>query len=340
MLANGKMSGKVPTVPGGGRAGTAMRYLLADIGGTNARFALLEKGAAGAIETLKVAAYPQAGDAIVAFLERHQATGTIAGAAIGVAGPVEDGRCAFTNSDWVVDAAELKAAFGFGTVQVINDFAAIGLSLPHLTGDDLFGVGADKRRREAPEVVLGPGTGLGVACLLRRQPPLVVASEGGHVTLASTEARQAAVLGWLRNRFEHVSAERALSGEGLASLHDSIAGIDGRRVPSRSPAEVTQAALGGGCPVSREALDMFCALLGSFAGDMALTFGAAGGVYIAGGIVPRFAEHLARSEFRSRFEAKGRFRDWLAAIPVHVIRRSDPAFVGLAALAVNADPAP
>ncbi len=317
-----------------------MRYLLADIGGTNARFALLKNGATGAIEKLKVADYAQAGDAIAAFLNRHQALGEIVGAAVGVAGPVENGRCDFTNSDWVVDAAELKAAFGLRTVHVVNDFAAIALSLPHLAGADLSGVGGGARDGDAPEVVLGPGTGLGVACLLRRQPPEVVASEGGHVTLASTDARQDAVLSWLRRRFEHVSAERALSGDGLVCLYDAIADIDGCRVPSRSPADIAEAGLTGRCPVSREALDMFCALLGSFSGDMALTFGAAGGVYIAGGIVPRFAGYLARSGFRTAFEAKGRFRDWLAGIPVHVIMRPDPAFVGLAALARTDAPVP
>jgi glucokinase len=225
-------------------------------------------------------------------------------------------------------------------VHVVNDFAAIALSLPHLAGADLLGVGGGARHAQAPEVVLGPGTGLGVACLLQRQPPQVVASEGGHVTLASTDARQDAVLSWLRSRFEHVSAERALSGDGLVCLHDAIAAIDGCHLPSRSPADIAEAGLAGTCPVSREALDMFCALLGSFAGDMALAFGAAGGVYIAGGIVPRFAEHLARSGFRACFEAKGRFREWLATIPVHVIMRPDPAFVGLAALARSDVPAP
>jgi glucokinase len=161
----------------------------------------------------------------------------------------------------------------------------------------------------------------------------VVATEAGHATLATTTARQDVIVQQLRTRFDHVSAERALSGDGLVNLHDAIAALDGRVVPARDAPAITDAALAGTCPVSREALDTFCALLGAFAGDMALTFGARGGVYIAGGIVPRFADHLARSNFRAQFEAKGRFNDYLAEIPVRLILKRDPAFVGLAALA-------
>jgi glucokinase len=162
---------------------------------------------------------------------------------------------------------------------------------------------------------------------------MVIATEGGHATLATTNLRQDAIIQRLRTRFEHVSAERVLSGDGLVNLHNAIAAIDGRAVPQRNPAQVTDAALRGSCPVSREALDTFCAVLGAVAGDLALMFGARGGVYIAGGIVPRFADHLARSTFRAQFEAKGRFRDYLAAIPVQVILKADAAFIGLASLA-------
>jgi glucokinase len=309
------------------------RYLLADIGGTNARFALRENGVMQPIEKLAVADHAQAADAVAVFLDRHQARGTVAAAAIGVAGPVENGRCTFTNSDWVVDAAELSRTFDLPRVDVINDFESVALSLPHLRPDDLATIAPGKARQDAPCLALGPGTGLGVACLLPGPPPVAIASEGGHATLPATDQRQEAIIRRLRQQFGHVSAERALSGDGLVQLHDAIAAIDGHTVPVRDPAQVTEAALHGGCATSRAALDMFCALLGAVAGDLALAFAARGGVYIAGGIVPRFVDHLARTDFRARFTAKGRFRDYLDAIPVHVILRPDPAFVGLAACA-------
>jgi glucokinase len=310
------------------------RYLLADIGGTNARFALFDHGATGPIDLLAVADYPTAADAVAAFLERHRAAGPVVAAAIGVAGPVENGRCDFTNSDWVVDAAELRTAFGFRQVHVVNDFEATAWSLPHLTSSDLLKLGGTEGRKGAPMAVIGPGTGLGIACLVPG-PPIVIATEGGHATLPTTDPRQDAIVQHLRTRVAHISAERALSGDGLVNLHDAIAAIDGRIVPTRDPQQITHAALDGTCPVCREALDTFCALLGAVAGDMALMFGARGGVYIAGGIVPRFTDHLATSAFRTQFEAKGRLRDYLAPIPVHVILKPNPAFIGLAALLGN-----
>ncbi len=316
-------------------ARTLTRYLLADIGGTNARFALFDGGVVGPVEVRAVADYPRAADAVADFLERHRPAGPVVAAAIGVAGPAEDGRCDFTNSDWVVDAAELRAEFGFRLVRVVNDFEATAWSLPRLAPSDLFSLGGGAGRQGAPLVVLGPGTGLGVACLVPGQP-IVIATEGGHATLPTTDLRQDAIVQQLRTRFPHVSAERALSGDGLVNLHDAIAVIDGRAVPDRDARQITRAALDGTCPVCREALDTFCALLGAVAGDLALMFGARGGVYIAGGIVPRFTDPLARSAFRAQFEAKGRFRDYLAAIPVHVILRPDAAFIGLASLLEDA----
>ncbi len=309
------------------------RYLLADIGGTNARFALLDGDAVGPIEVMAVADHARSGDAVAAFLNRHRAAGSIAGAVIGVAGPVEDGRVDFTNSPWVVDAAELRAAFGFPQVRVVNDFETTARSLPHLGTGDLFGLGGEAARGDAPRVVLGAGTGLGMACLVPGRPPITLATEGGHATLAASDGRQDRVIAHLRTRFAHVSAERVLSGDGLVNLYTAIAAVDDRQVPPREPAQITQAGLAGTCAVARETLDMFCAILGAVAGDLALTFGARGGVYIAGGIVPRFVDHLAGSTFRAQFEAKGRMGSYLAAIPAWVILKSDPAFIGLAAMA-------
>jgi glucokinase len=186
----------------------------------------------------------------------------------------------------------------------------------------------------APAVVLGPGTGLGVGGLTQGpQGPEAVVSEGGHATLPGASRREDALIDHLRSRFGHVSAERALSGGGLVNLYEAVAAVDGITVPKRSAAEISRDGLAGTCQTSRAALDLFCAFLGNFAGDAALMFGARGGVYLAGGIVPRFPDFLARSEFRARFESKGRLSPYVEAVPTHVITHKDPAFVGLAFLA-------
>jgi glucokinase len=185
----------------------------------------------------------------------------------------------------------------------------------------------------APMAVLGPGSGLGVAGLVPGSPPRVVVSEGGHVTVATTSRREDAVIDHLRGRFGHVSAERVISGPGLENLYEAITSVESVKVPARNAAEITEAALKGACPIAQSALDTFCGMLGTFAGNVALTFAARGGVFIAGGIAPRIADYLARSEFRSRFESKGRFHPYLAAIPSCVIMHEAATFLGLQSLA-------
>jgi len=203
---------------------------------------------------------------------------------LAVAGPVDNDRCVLTNSAWTIDAPELCAAFSFGKVHILNDFEATALSLPLLTAADLYPVGGGEAVLGAPMAVLGPGTGLGVACFVPgSQSSIVIASEGGHATMASTSAREDAIMDYLRRQFSHVSAERVVSGSGLENLYRAVIAIDGFEAPKRNAAEITNAALDGTCPISRAALDLFCAMLGTFAGNVALMFGARGGVFIAGG---------------------------------------------------------
>jgi glucokinase len=315
----------------------ADRILLGDIGGTNARFALFASGRLGPIDVIRVADHRQSIDAIRTFLARHADEAPVSHAVIAVAGPVEDGRCVLTNSQWVIDEAELHKAFGWAQVRVVNDFEAIAWSVPRLTASDLFAIGGGRAVPGAPAVVLGPGTGLGLACFMpRNDGGIVVPTEGGHATLPATCEREEAVIAHLRARHGHVSAERALSGSGLINLYEAIASLDGLPASERSAPEITAAALDGTTPLCRQALDMFCAMLGTFAGDAALTFGARGGAYIAGGIAPRILDYLARSQFRERFEAKGRFAPYLAAVPTWVIVHREPAFVGLQWLGTHA----
>ena len=315
-------------------SGILSRVVVADIGGTNARFALIDGGELRPIETMAVADYPDFGAALEAFLDSHKEREHISGAIIAAAGPVEGGQCVLTNSNWVIDAAQLRAAFGFPHVRIINDFEAVAWSLPQLASTDLFSLGAGKRLPHAPAIVLGPGTGFGLACLVPRpNGATVIGTEGGHVTLPGTCRREDGVIELLRERYGHASVERVLSGEGLSNLYQALATLDGLSLSERDAAEIVKAALADSCPTSRAALDMFCALLGTVAGDAVLTFKARGGVYIAGGIAPRIPEYLARSQFRPRFEAKGRFQDYVASIPASIIVHPDPAFLGLQFLA-------
>ncbi|MFI4998307.1 MAG: glucokinase [Reyranellales bacterium] len=317
------------------------RALLADIGGTFARFALLSGDVLGPIRTLEVRHHPTVASAIRQMLERDGQALPVECAIFALAGPIKDGCCALTNSSWTVDAAELKDDFGFQEVRLVNDHEVTAWGLPHLSSPDTRLVGPDTPVVGAPMAVLGPGTGLGMACFIPDAGAAhVLASEGGHATLAATNTREEALIGSLRRRFGHVSAERVLSGDGMGNLYSAIAEIDHIRVTPRTAAEITRAAVDGTCPASREALDVFCALLGAVAGNVALTFGARGGMFIGGGIVPRIVDYLIRTAFRERFEAKGRFRPYLAAIPVKVILRPNPAFLGLMALARNGDNAP
>jgi glucokinase len=308
----------------------ARHVLLGDIGATNARFALASKDVLGQVRTFEVAKYPQFEDALTLFLDEVGLP--VEDAAIAVAGPVVQQHAKLTNQAWTIDAGELKTSFGLAA-RIINDFRAVALSLPLLKSGDLVAIGGGKVEEGAPKAVLGPGTGLGVACLANSSAdPVVVTSEGGHATLAGTCDREDRIIQYLREKFGHASAERAISGSGLENLYQAIAAIDGLTVGTQSAAEITNEALAGNCKIAHEALRTFCAFLGSFAGSLALTFGAKGGVYIAGGISPRILKFLRESEFRSRFEAKGRFRSYLEAIPSYVIVHPAAAFVGLQSL--------
>ncbi|MGF1619957.1 MAG: glucokinase [Rhodomicrobiaceae bacterium] len=314
----------------GGRSPDAV--LLADVGGTKARFAWLVAGRLGEVTSLSVAEYSGFEDALGAFMSSRPEGAAIGDALLAVAGPVQDRSVTLTNSGWYIDADDLCRQFGFERVELINDHAALALSLPHFTSADVRPLGQGHPRPDAPAAVVGPGTGLGVAALIHKGGlEGVLQTEGGHVTFAGADRREDAVIQFLRDRTRHVSAERILSGPGLVNLYEAISAVDGLIGPPRTASEITAAAVARSCPLSQATLSMFSAMLGTFAGNVALTFGARGGVYIAGGIAPKIADYLSRSPFRDRFEAKGRFRSYLAAVPSYVITRQDPAFAGLQA---------
>jgi glucokinase len=307
--------------------------LLGDIGATNARFALLAGGVVGPVRCFPVQDFSRFTDVVGRFIREECGSRPIREAALAVAGPIRDNRCVLTNSGWTVDPSELANAFQIPQTRLSNDFEATALSLPHLAESDLFRIGGGKAVRGAPMVVLGPGSGLGIACLVPGgAAEIVIASEGGHATLPATSRREDAILAHARERFGHVSAERLISGPGLENLYAAVVALEGGGPAIRSAAAITTEALAGRCPAATSALELFCAMLGTFAGNAALTFGARGGVYVAGGIAPRILPFLAASELRHRFEDKGRLRSYLEAIPTSVIIHPAATFVGLSSL--------
>ncbi|MDQ0463721.1 glucokinase [Caulobacter ginsengisoli] len=311
--------------------------LVGDIGGTNARFGLARAGSAKieAIHGYEVADYPQATDAIRVYLEAVKLSAPPARAAIAVAGPIIDGAIDFTNSDWLLSEQGLRE-MGFGEARLLNDFAALALAAPAMTGHDLHRLGHEAQAEPGGTlVVMGPGTGFGVSALAAGRT--VVTTEGGHAAFAPGDEVEDEVLRRLRAEFGRVSIERLLSGPGICSLHRALADMAGRPVETDDPAAITKAALAGD-PASLDTLMRFCGILGAVAGDLALGFGATGGVYIAGGIPPRILDLLDASPFRARFEDKGRFKAYVARIPTQVIVHPHAALVGAALAASPAAP--
>ena len=309
--------------------------LLADVGGTNARFAW--QAAPGApiadVRVLPCAEHPTLAAAIHAYLD-GLGQGRPQAAAIAIANPITGDEVRMTNHHWVFSQSAVKAEFGLHTLQLLNDFTALALALPALPADELRQVGGGAAQPNAAIALLGAGTGLGVSGLLpdRRGGWLPIEGEGGHVTLPAVSARERLVMDGLIRRHGRASAERLLCGQGLVDACAILCEADG--VPAAtlpSAAAVTEAALSDRLPQATEALTHFCALLGSVAGNLTLTLGARGGVYIGGGIVPRLGGWFDRSPFRQRFEAKGRFTGFLQPIPVWVITSAQsPALLGAA----------
>ncbi len=313
----------------------ATARLLADVGGTNARFAW-QAGAGQPLMHVRVlpcAQYPTLQAAMRTYLD-GLGLGVPAHAAVAMANPVTGDQVSMTNHHWSFSQAALQAEFGLTTLRVLNDFTALALALPALLADELRQVGGTVARPGAPKALIGAGTGLGVSGLVPdgRGGWLPLQGEGGHVTLPATTPRERLVMDGLTRLYGHASAERAVCGQGLLDTYTLLCAADGVAVPrGATPADVTDAALAATDAHAREALNMFCALLGSVAGNLALTLGAHGGVYIGGGIVPRLGEWFDTSPFRARFEAKGRFTAYLQAMPVWVITSAQsPALLGAA----------
>jgi glucokinase len=318
---------------------TALPGLMADIGGTNARFALCDAlGRERHAAVLHCADHAGPAAAAAAYLTELPFRARPRRGAFAVAAPVSGDRVTLTNHPWAFSIAAVKRRLGLSSLVVINDFAALALAVPRLKRGEVRAIGGGRAARNAPIALLGPGTGLGVSALVPSATGWVpLATEGGHVNMPACTAREEAVLAWLRRDFGHVSAERVLSGPGLANIYRALLALDGEEMETEpAPEEIAALALAGTSRHAAEALDMFCAMLGTVAGNLALGFGARGGVYIAGGIVPSLGTAFERSSFRRRFEDKGRMSPYVEAIPTFVVTRALPAFLGLGTLlAVN-----
>ncbi|WP_249138046.1 glucokinase [Phenylobacterium montanum] len=317
----------------------ALLGLIGDIGGTNARFALghIEDGRVwvSSLRILQAADYPTGEDAVRAYLDGLDGHERPRVAVIAAAGPIEHGAVEFTNNTaWRFSEAGLVKAAHLDGARLINDFTAQSLALDHLRAEDWRTVGPVEAAADpdATAAILGPGTGFGCGARIRDGKACATLSgEAGHAAFAPTDELEVEVARRLAQRFGRVSIERILSGPGLATLYETLNAIEGIDTPPLAPNEITHRAIEGD-ELCRAALSRFCAVLGSVAGDLALAFGARAGVYVTGGIAPVILEFLRASDFRARFEDKGRLSDYVSAIPTRVVVRPDAALVGAASL--------
>lgn len=313
--------------------------LVADVGGTNVRFALVDRDAQGRLAIHKAQHYatrdyPGMAEAAAVYLKQCAPPIAPNSAAFAVAGPVSDGKITFTNSDWAFSEKELSEKLGNIPVRLINDFEALAYAVPHFGAKDTIVIGPKLRAPEASRktyCILGPGTGLGMAGLVcDGTHDIALVTEGGHAGFAPGNALEIAILECLHKRYDHVSRERLLSGAGLRNLYDALCEIEDVEKADPKPEEITAEALRDGQSFCARVFGVFCAILGSAAGDAALTMGARNGVYLAGGILPDAVDFLQKSEFRTRFAAKDRFHDYLAAIPTYLIVHPYAALLGAA----------
>ena len=310
-----------------------MTRLLADIGGTHVRFALTDDGLPRDASTLLTIDFPDVVAAARSYLDsRPVKTGVFA-----VNGPVDGDLIHPTNTPWQPFSRQaVAAALGLERLVAINDFVAQALAMPRLDAAERILLGGGEPLPGRPIAVMGPGTGLGVAGLIPGstgwQP---LPSEGGHVSFAPHDEVEAAVFNLLSRRFDHVSNERLLAGPGLVNMASALAELEGRTLGDLEPRDVVERARAGSCPFCVETIRRYPRMLGSAAGDLALTLLARGGVFIAGGVCGRLGSLFDAASFREGFVSKGRFRDFLEPIPTWIVTRTDTGLMGAAALALD-----
>ncbi|MFZ6774866.1 glucokinase [Undibacterium sp. SXout7W] len=307
--------------------------LLADIGATHARFTLESSpGVFDAVRVLKCDDYAGIIPLLHAYLDAHRGS-KVHHAAFALANPIDGDQVRMTNRDWTFSIEDVRREFGLYTLLIVNDFTALAMSLPGLQIQDRMQVGGGAPVEKSVIGVLGPGTGLGVSGLIPTADGFVtLGSEGGHVNFAPCDEREYAILQFAWQEWPHVSTERLISGPGLELIYRALAHRSQQPAQAFSAQDIMRGALTDGDALCLGSLECFCGILGSFSANLAVTLGAFGGIYIGGGIVPLMGEWFLTSPFRSRFEAKGRFSNYLAQIPTYVITTPNPAFYGVSAI--------
>ncbi|MEL0629467.1 glucokinase [Psychromonas aquatilis] len=308
-----------------------MLSVVVDLGGTNIRLAVLDI-TSGALSETKEYACAQFSN-IEPALAQYFATlsAPVSNLCIGIACPVEHDQVTMTNLNWAFSKKALIEQFSLTQLFVINDYTAISLAVPFISDQHKIQIGGGQELVDGVKAIFGPGTGLGVSHLIRQGSKWVsLDGEGGHASFAPNTRLQADVLLQLQERFGHVSAERLLSGQGIENIYQALCQLADKPAELRSAAEISKAALANNCDIAKQTLTLFCESMGAFAGNLALNLDCRGGVYIAGGIVPRFVDFFTTSEFRAFFEAKGRLKATLETIPTYLITHKNPGLLGAA----------
>jgi glucokinase len=316
-----------------------MQHIIGDIGGTNARFAIVENGNIIYRQQYKCGNYAGLLEAVQAYVAGLPSAISLGNAAFALAGPITgEDNFRLTNHPWQFSVSKTKQALGVKHLHMINDFHAVALSVLHLDGDTITPIGNGKVIDKANIGVIGPGTGLGVAAMIYDQAHgryVPLSCEGGHVTMPAKTQREFEIFQWLVTyKYSHVSAERVCSGKGMANLYRALRAIDKREdlPPRMEPHIISERALSGECDLCAEILDLMMAFLGRMAGNLALTMNALGGVYLAGGILPKLGiDFVNNSKFRAEFSAKGRYKEFVANIPTFVVDDDYMALKGLKA---------
>lgn len=307
--------------------------IIADIGGTNMRVAQLDtQGNITNITIYACAEHESLSVVLTDFMTKYQLIGKKVNACLAIACPVDKDLIVMTNLPWQFSQSQLKAQLSLNELVLINDFTAIAHSIPYLGAQQKVQIGAGDVLANKPISICGAGTGLGVANLI----PVgsnwhSLSGEGGHVDFAPVDEQEIAILQFLSKKYARVSSEQLLSGLGIEQIYQALSFVKNGEATVLSAKNITEKALAGDCSLCVETLSQFCRILGSFAGNLALTLGSYGGVYIAGGIVPRFIEFFSNSEFRARFEAKGRLSSFNQPIPTFIVTEEQPGLLGASA---------
>jgi len=313
--------------------------LIADIGGTNIRIAQADaqsKSKFTNIETYRCAEFDSLADVISLYINTKEINDFAISACLAIACPTDNDIISMTNLPWEFSQQALIKTLKLNSLTMINDYTAIAMAIPLLNDNQKVKIGGGETVADKPIAVCGPGTGLGVAHLV----PVPIAGksqwhcfsgEGGHVDFAAVDEIDVQILQYLQKIKERVSYEQLLSGYGLEQMYQAICSINGKNESKLSAAEISQQAVSGSCVLCQQTLTQFCKVLGSFAGNLSLTLNCQGGVYIAGGIAPRFIEFIQNSDFRKRFEAKGRLSHIPLQSPTYIITEEQPGLLGAAA---------